>query len=92
MPESNAPGQRRPPGGEQEAGAAKKKGARRKPSRDDLPPGDFLNSNIFVGAGLVFGSLTLVFLMWLVLGIDQIQCQKAALVALVFGRGLRRID
>ena len=90
MPESNAPGQRRPPGGGQEAGAAKKKVARRKTAsspRDDLPPGDFLNSNIFVGAGLVFGALTLVFLMWLVLGIDQIQCQKAALVALVFGLG-----
>ena len=90
MPKSNPPEQARPPSGKEGSSAADKKAARRKPAKGadgDLPPGDFLNSNLFVGAGLAFGALTLVFMMWLVLGIDQIQCQKAALVALVFGLG-----
>jgi hypothetical protein len=38
-------------------------------------------------AGLVFGALTFAFLVWLVLGVDQIQCGKTGLVALAVGVG-----
>lgn len=40
-----------------------------------------------VAAGFVFAALTLLFLMWLVSQISEIQCSQAALVALVFGLG-----
>ncbi len=46
-----------------------------------------LTSPTTVAAGLVFAALTLCFLMWLVIQVDQIQCSRAALVALVFGLG-----
>jgi hypothetical protein len=49
--------------------------------------GSLVRPEASVIAGVVFGAFTLAFLMWLVLGVDQIQCSKTALIALVFGLG-----
>ena len=46
-----------------------------------------LTSRTTVAAGLLFAALTLCFLMWMAVQVNQIQCSRAALVALVFGLG-----
>ena len=51
------------------------------------PKGSLVGPQFTIIAGLVFGALTLAFLMWIVLTVDQIQCSKAALIALAFGLG-----
>jgi hypothetical protein len=51
-------------------------------SRDSI-----LKSQTTVAAGFIFAALTLCFLMWLVTRVDQVQCSRAGLIALVFGLG-----
>jgi hypothetical protein len=54
---------------------------------DPVSKESVLTSRTTVAAGLVFAALTLFFLMWMAIQVNQIQCSRAALVALVFGLG-----